>query len=178
MRKIISNLSLLYVDVPALRPGTVGAYLLALLSVGAATALRLASDPYVDGLQFATFFPAVIITTLIGGLGAGLFSVVLSVAAVTFFVLPPPFYFYVEKPGDVLALLLYTVVMLFTVAFIVGMRFAVQDLQESKDRLQLTLDAAKLGSWRYDACHRVFSWDARPRRFSASPRMEPSSKSS
>jgi K+-sensing histidine kinase KdpD len=92
------------------------------MSVGLATALRLAIHPYVEGLQFATFLPAVIVTTLISGLGAGLFSVALSVAAVAFFVLPPTFSFYVEKPGDVLAILLYTVVMLFTVAVVVGMR--------------------------------------------------------
>jgi PAS domain S-box-containing protein len=161
MRKIISRLGLLYIDVPVLRPGTIGAYLLAFVSVGAATALRLAIDPYVEGLQFATFFPAVIITTLISGLGAGLFSVVLSIAAVTFFVLPPRLSFYVEKPGDVLAILLYTSVMLFTVALIIGVSFAARALETSKDRLQAALNAARLGSWRYDPRHRVFSWDAR-----------------
>jgi PAS domain S-box-containing protein len=161
VREIANRLASIYIDVPALRPGTIGAYLLAFVAVGAATGMRLAIDPYVDGLQFATFFPAVIITTLIGGSGAGLFSVVLSVAAVASFVLPPRLALYVEKPGDVLALLLYTVVMLFTVAFIIGMRLAVKDLQESKDRLQSTLDAARLGSWRYDHRHRVFSWDVR-----------------
>src|SRR5215469_13239280 len=126
MRRIISRLGSFYVDVPALGPGTIGAYLLAFVSVGVATALRLAIHPYVEGLQFATFFPAVIITTLISGLGAGLFSVVLSVAAVAFFVLPPRLSFYVEEPGDVLALLLYTVVMLFNVALVIGMRSAVE----------------------------------------------------
>jgi K+-sensing histidine kinase KdpD len=118
MRKIISRLGLLYINVPVLRPGTIGAYLLAFVSVGAATALRLPIDPYIEGLEFATFFPAVIITTLISGLGAGLFSAVLGIAAVTFFVLPPRLSFYVEKPGDVLAIFLYTSVMLFTVALI------------------------------------------------------------
>jgi hypothetical protein len=52
---------------PALRPGTIGAYLLAFVSVGVATAVRLAIGPYVDGLQFATYLLAVIITTLISG---------------------------------------------------------------------------------------------------------------
>ena len=36
-------LALIYIDVPALRPGTVGAYLLAFGSVGIATALRAPS---------------------------------------------------------------------------------------------------------------------------------------
>ena len=167
MRKIMSRLGSFYVDVPALRPGTIGAYLLAFVSVGVATALRLAIDPFVGGLQFATFFPAVIITTLISGLGAGLFSVVLSLGAAAFFVLPPRLSPYVEEPADVLALVLYMVAMLFNVAVIAGMRVAVERqrdqlaLQESKDHLQATLDAARLGSWRYDDHQRVFSWDAR-----------------
>jgi hypothetical protein len=62
-----------YIDIPALRPGTVGAYALAVVSVGAATALRVALDPYLDGAQFVTFFPAIAITTLISGFGAGFF---------------------------------------------------------------------------------------------------------
>ena len=165
MREITSRL--LYPDVPVLRPGTIGAYLVAFVSVGVATALRLAIDPFVEGLEFATFFPAVIITTLIGGLGAGLFSVVLSIAAAAFFVLPPRLFFYVEKPGDVVAILLYTVVMLFIVAVIVGMRSAVerrqdqQALQTSKDRMQLALDAALLGFWQYDPIRGLVWWDTR-----------------
>jgi len=93
-------LALIYIDVPALRPGTVGAYFLAFVSVAVATALRLAVDPFVAGVQFITFYPAVIITTLIGGLGAGLFCVVLSVAAAVFFVLPPHWSFYVQDPSN------------------------------------------------------------------------------
>jgi hypothetical protein len=58
---------LIYVDIPALRPGTVGAYAFAFMCVGVATALRLAIDPYVEGIQYVTFFPAVIITTLVSG---------------------------------------------------------------------------------------------------------------
>ena len=167
MREIISRLGLFYVDVPALRPGTTGAYLLAFVSVGVATALRLAIDPFVGGLQFATFFPAVIVATLISGLRAGLFSVVLSVAAAAFFVLPPRLSLYVEEPADVLALLMYAAVMLFNVAVISGLRFAVEHrrdqevLQASRDRLQLALDAALLGWWQYDPIRGLVWWDTR-----------------
>jgi PAS domain S-box-containing protein len=167
LREIISRLDLFHPDGPVLRPGTIGAYLIAFVCVGVATTLRLAIGPYVEGLQFATFLPAVIITTLVSGLGAGLFSVVLSVAAVAFFVLPPRLSLYVEKPGDVLSLLLYTVVMLANVALVTGMRLALerrrdqQVLQASKDRLQLALDAALLGWWQYDPIHRVVSGDTR-----------------
>jgi hypothetical protein len=78
-----------YIDIPALRPGTVGAYALAFVAAGVATALRLAIDPYVAGAQYITFFPAVMIATLIGGLGAGLLCVVLSAAVVGLLQMPP-----------------------------------------------------------------------------------------
>src|SRR5215475_4932590 len=94
--KIITNtLHSCYIDIPALRPGTVGAYALAVVSVGIATALRVALDPYLDGAQFVTFFPAIAITTLISGFGAGFLCAVLSTAAADFFVLTPRVTFYV-----------------------------------------------------------------------------------
>ncbi len=41
-------------------------------------------------------------------------------------------------------------------------RQAAEDwLRESKDRLQMALNAAELGSWQYDPTHRMFSGDAR-----------------
>jgi PAS domain S-box-containing protein len=46
-------------------------------------------------------------------------------------------------------------------AFVWYIRVLEQKLQASKDRLQSALDAAKLGSWRYDHRHRICSWDAR-----------------
>ena len=58
------RLSDFYVDIPALRPGTVGAHAFAFLCAAIATALAVAIDPYVVGVPFVTFSPAVIITTL------------------------------------------------------------------------------------------------------------------
>jgi hypothetical protein len=111
MRKILKiitkRLPSFYIDVPALRPGTIGAYAFAFVCVAAATALRLAVDPYVVGAQFVTFFPAVVITTLISGFGAGFFCAALSTAAADFFVLSPRWSFSVEDPANVGDLLLF-----------------------------------------------------------------------
>src|SRR5262249_12093104 len=148
-------LRLIYVDVPSLRPGTVGAYALAFVSAAVATALRVAIDPYVVGVQYITFAPAIMITTLIARSGAGLFCVVLSAAAAWFFVLPPHLSFYTDRPAELLALLLFALVAFFLVILTTRMRFAVereqaeQALQASKDRLQLALNAAQLGWWQY-----------------------------
>src|SRR5260370_2133691 len=117
-------LPLIHIAVPTLRPGTVGAYALAFVSVGVATALRVAIDPYVVGVQYITFAPAIMITTLIAGSGAGLFCVVLSTAAAWFFVLPPPLSFYTDPPPEFLALLWFCVWAFFFVILTPRMRFA------------------------------------------------------
>jgi two-component sensor histidine kinase len=156
MRQIITKgLASIYTDVPTLRPGSVEAYALAFASAGVATVVRLAIDPYVMGAECLPFFPAVIITALIGGRGAGLFCVVLSTAAVVFLQMPP------------LTLLLFALLAIFIVILITRMRLAIQreqaaqHLQDSKDRLQFALDAALLGWWQYDPIRGVVWWDTR-----------------
>ncbi len=164
---IAEGLPSFYIDVPALRPGTVGAYALAFASAGVAMLLRLAIDPYVVGVPFITFFPAVIITTLFSGLGAGLLCVVLSTAATDFFVLQPRLSFYVENPSDAADLLMFAPLAFFCVIFIARMRLAIEReqteraLRAGKDRLQLCLDAALLGWWQYEPRHGLVSGDKR-----------------
>jgi PAS domain S-box-containing protein len=164
VREIIRRrLTSLYIDIPTLRPGTLGAYALAVVSVGVATALRVALDPYVEGAQFVTFYPAIVITTLISGFGAGLVSAVLSTAAADFFVLEPRFSFFPETVADLMDLLVFGPLAFLCVMLVTQMRIAIEHEQEqaAKDRLQSALDAAKLGSWQYYPLHRVLSWDAR-----------------
>jgi PAS domain-containing protein len=168
MRETIAKrLPLFYVDVPALRPGTVGAYALAFVSVGIATALRLAVDPYVVGAQFVTFFPAIVITTLISGFGAGFFCAVLSTAAADFFVLEPRWSFNVDDPATVADLLLFGPLAAYCAILIGRMRLAIEReqaeraLRASKDRLQLCLDAALLGWWQYEPRLGLVSVDRR-----------------
>jgi PAS domain S-box-containing protein len=167
LKGITKRLSLLYLEVPTLRPGTLGAYGLAFVSAGVATVLRLVIDPYVEGVQYITFAPAVLITTLIGGSGAGLFCVVLSTAAAWFFVLPPRLSFYTDRLGELVALLLFTLLAFFFVILIARMRVAIEreqaakDLQGSKDRLQLALNGSHLGWWQYDPLRRIGWGDAR-----------------
>jgi two-component sensor histidine kinase len=119
--------------------GTVGAYVFAFLCAGVATALRLAIDPYIVGVQFITFFPAVIITTLIGGFGAGLFCVALTVIAATFFVLPPRLSFYIDNPGEIVGTLLFVLVTLSNVIIIAGLHFAVERYKERVEKERLLM---------------------------------------
>jgi K+-sensing histidine kinase KdpD len=130
------RLALFYIDIPALRPGTVGAYAFAFVSTGVAAVLRVAIDPYVVGVPFITFFPAVIITTLISGFGAGLFCVVLSTAAALFFLLPPRLSFYIANRADVMDLLLFIIEAFFYVILIVGLRFTIGRYRELNQKLE------------------------------------------
>jgi PAS domain S-box-containing protein len=151
-----------FIDVPALRPGTAGAYTFALMAVVVATAIEAAIDQYVGGARYITFLLPVVITALISGLGASLFCLAISVAAVHFFILGPGFSLYDELLA-LPALVLFVLAGLSSVTLITGMRFAIErkDLRQGKERLQLALDAARLGWWRYDPRRLVASGDAR-----------------
>jgi PAS domain S-box-containing protein len=162
VREITKRLGSIYIDVPTLRPGTAGGYALAFVSAGVATALQVAIDPYIGGARYIAFLLAVVITTLISGLGAGLFCLAISIAAVDFFLLEPRYSLYVEL-FELPALLLFILAGLTSVILIAGMRFAIErkHLHESKAHLQLALDTAQLGWWRYDPHRRVLSGDTR-----------------
>jgi len=67
------GLTSIHIDIPALRPGTVGSYAFAVLCTLAALALRLAVDPHIVGAQYITFFPAVTASTLVSGVRRRLF---------------------------------------------------------------------------------------------------------
>jgi PAS domain S-box-containing protein len=142
----------LYINIPALRPGSIGAYALALVTVAVATGVRVALDPYLLGAQFVTFYPAVIITTLISGFGAGFFCALLSTAAADFFVLAPRFSFYVDDPAAVADLLVFGPLASYCVMIIARMRLAIEHEH---------LDAALLGWWQYDRRRCVASGDTR-----------------
>jgi two-component sensor histidine kinase len=132
----MQRLAQFYIDIPALRPGTVGSYALAFAFVAAATALRLAIHPYGEGVPFVAFLPAVIFTTLISGFGAGLFCIVLSAAAVAFFVREPRFSIFVERPADVVELLLFVSEAAVYVILIAWMRSTIERYRELSQKLE------------------------------------------
>ena len=114
----------IYIATSGLRPGTVGAYLVAFLSAAVATVLQVTIEPAVESIPFITFFVAVTITSLISGFTAGIFCTVLSASAAAFFALPPILSFYIERSADVLGLGVFVLVALSMVTYIAAMRFA------------------------------------------------------
>ena len=83
------TVSKLYIDRPRFRPKSLKAYLVAGLIVAIATALRLALKPWVAGMPFVGFFPAVIVVTFLCGSAAGFLAALLSLLSAWLFILPP-----------------------------------------------------------------------------------------
>src|SRR5262249_37942969 len=145
------------IDIPALRPGSVGGYAFAVLCTLAALMLRLAIDPHVVGAQYIVFFPAVTATTLVSGVRAGFVSTALSFAAVIFFFLPPRLSFWVEVPARYPALALFVLIMISEVLVAAGMRRALERYHELsrhlEERVETRTAEALLRSRQLDAAN-------------------------
>ncbi len=128
----------LYLKPRLFRPSTFNAYLLAMTVVAAATAARVAVGDAVQGAQFLTLLPAVIATTLICGMRAGLFSVALGAICAWYFILPPASA--IRLSGIVeTCILLFFVVVGSTIVLVIGaMRSSILRARDLNDKLTLT----------------------------------------
>lgn len=115
----------LYIDLPAARPGSFNAWLIALVVPGVATLLRLAIDPWVSGVQFITYFPLLIVVTLICGYRAGMLSAFLSAAASWYFIIEPRHSFQIQRLEDLLAVILFLITALMIVSIAGATRLAI-----------------------------------------------------
>ncbi|HEX8654042.1 MAG TPA: ATP-binding protein [Allosphingosinicella sp.] len=109
----------LYIDLPVARPGSLNAWLIALLAPGVATLLRLAIDPWVEGVQFITYFPLIILVALACGGRAGTLSALLSTLASWYFIVTPRHSFELPRMEDALTLILFVLTALM-MAWIAG----------------------------------------------------------
>lgn len=82
------NFSKLYIDRPRFLPESMKAHLVAGLIVAIATALRLTLNPWVAGMPFVVFFPAIIVATFLCGSTAGFLAGLLSVLSAWLFIIP------------------------------------------------------------------------------------------
>lgn len=119
------------------------AYLAMAGLVAAATGMRVAIDPYATGIQFPTFFLAVIIATFLGGVLVGLASIALSALAAWLFVLPPPLPSLAVDLGVLFVLatfVLVAVVMVFTIGML---QATVLGLEEGRHRTAMLDERAR-----------------------------------
>ena len=115
----------LYIDLPVARPGSLNAWLIALLVPGVATLARLAIDPWVEGVQFITYFPLLILVALVCGFRAALLAALLSTAASWYFILEPRRSFALEQVEDVISLVLFLATALMIVSIAGATRLAI-----------------------------------------------------
>jgi signal transduction histidine kinase len=120
----------LYIDLPVARPGSLNAYLLAALVPGIATLLRLAIDPWVEGVQFITYFPLLILVALACGYRAGMLGAILSTLASWYYIFEPRRSFELHHGEDVLTLALFLLTAVMMVSIAAATRLAI-----GRDRL-------------------------------------------
>ncbi|MGA7803843.1 PAS domain S-box protein [Bradyrhizobium sp.] len=136
-QKIVERL---YIQPRHLRPRSINAYLLALALVTVATALRVAGADLLPGAQFITLFPAVILTTLLCGMSAGLLAIAASSLCAWYFILPPVFSFDLD-PGQGVALLAFVAIASLDVAVVGAMRAAIAHARNLNGTLKTVFDS-------------------------------------
>jgi signal transduction histidine kinase len=132
----MSYLDRLQVDLPRFPPGSLNAYLFAVALVAAATVLRVLLDPWLSGVQFITFSPAVIVTTLFCGVAAGILAMVLSGLSGWFFIIADGVAFEAVAPEQRHALVLFLLVSAADVVFIGALRAAITRTRELSRTLE------------------------------------------
>lgn len=134
------------------------AYLVALGITGIAVGLRRAFDVFgEDVVPFALFYPAVLASTLLGGVGPGLVSLLVSALAVTVFWLDPRGALAISGIS-VLNFVLFAVTAAATVLVADRLRAAHERLRRNEERLSLAQKAGGIGIWDWDLASDRLWW--------------------
>jgi PAS domain S-box-containing protein len=125
---------------PAVRYG------LAVATVGVAIIARMAleSSLTTTRVPFITFFPALLVTTFLGGLGPGVVSLLLSAVAANYFFLPPLYSLQVAW-GDGVALALFLAVGGIIVCLIHLLNEAIDRISIQEQNARLILETSPAG---------------------------------
>src|SRR5262245_64799601 len=99
------------------RAGSAEAYAFALLCVAVAAVVRWGVGLWFEGIvPFATFFPAVLLAALVGGIGPGVFATITGGIVAWWIFVIPPMAFFPLKPGQVISLIAYLITCLIIVS--------------------------------------------------------------
>src|SRR5262245_55962416 len=97
-------------------PGSARAYAFALFCVVGAALVRWAVGQWFEGvIPFVTFFPAVLLAALVGGIGPGILATIAGGTIGWWAFLAPPMAFFPLKPGQVISLIAYLITCLILV---------------------------------------------------------------
>jgi PAS domain S-box-containing protein len=115
------------------------------LSTGAGVLLRAAFDTaWESRLPYIMFFPAVMLSSYVGGVGPGILTTVLSAAAASYFWLTPRGSLVIADPGQALGMLVFVIIGI-SISFLnAKWRRDSLALAESEKRLAQALEIAEL----------------------------------
>ncbi|MEA5452411.1 PAS domain S-box protein [Leptolyngbya sp. CCNP1308] len=144
----------------------VNPYIIAVLSVFAATVLTQLLYPLLSSVAFTLFYAAIAITTWVGGAKPGLFTVFLSLLVSDYFFRHPDHSLVITEPDDLARLSLIASVSLLINYFISelrGARYQIKQLsdrrlQKSEEQLRLALQAAHMGMWDWNMITGEITW--------------------
>jgi K+-sensing histidine kinase KdpD len=96
--------------------GSAEAYAFAILCVAVAAGVRWTAGLWFEGIvPFATFFPAVLLAALVGGIGPGILAAIAGGAIGWWAFMAPPMAFFPLKPGQIISLIAYLITSLIIV---------------------------------------------------------------
>jgi PAS domain S-box-containing protein len=119
-------------------------YAAAVGAVAAAAALRVTLGFHLPGAVFVTFYPAVVLASLMGGALAGALAVALSAVAANFLFLPPHYAFSIGPP-DLVATALFVAVSAFLVWLVDVLTRLTELATDQAEEIRTILEAQPAG---------------------------------
>lgn len=138
----------------------------AFLAAAIGVALRSLLIPLIgERVPFITLFPAVAVSAMFGGFGAGLATTLLGAFAVNFFIMYPENAFALSKPEDIAQMVLFLATGVF-ISWLVGERERVQSLlhraksesERSEKRALIAQKSVGVGIWEWDLKTDAVEW--------------------
>jgi K+-sensing histidine kinase KdpD len=122
-------------------PGGMRAWVIAVALFGAGLLVRLALDPWLSPIAFLTFYPAIIVATLICGWRPGVLVVLLSMTAGWYLFVEPRGTFAFKDAGTPIILGSFLAVALFQVVLVAALAELVRRLERDAFRFDCSLNA-------------------------------------
>jgi PAS domain S-box-containing protein len=154
------------------RRNPVTGYVATFAAVAAATLVRwLVSGAIVEGVPFITYYPAIIIAALIGGLWPGILATVLSVVIAWYLYLPPTFGLEIGRP-EVATLLLFVFVSGVNIAVVSLLNAAIDRIAAQERSVRVLVESAPNGIVVVDAQGVIMQINGSTERLFGYPRSE------
>jgi len=135
----------LFERVLRVRRNPVAAYGFAIAAVAVATLARWALGSEVgEDVPFLTYFPAIVLTALVGGLGPGMLAIALAAAISWYLFLPPLFNWRLGEAGG-LTLLLFVAVTGLTVTLVALLNAAVERVMAQEQNERVLIESSPSG---------------------------------